>query len=227
MKTQNVVLLSLAIIIAAAIVSLGLTHITEKKGVVSVRGLAEREVDADLAVWPLTYSVGGNDLQTIRKSVIEKNKIVEAYLKRKGLTKDDYTIQAPDLTDNTVNSYARDARYDYVARQVVLVRSTNVAAVKDAHANSLDLLAEGIAITIDYSSKVEYDFTKLNDVKPEMVDEAQKNALKAAEQIVGNGVAKLKIKSASQGYFSVEDAAQGLEDRKKVRVVTTIQYTIE
>lgn len=227
MKTQNIVLLSLSIIISAVIVSFGLTHITEKKGIVSVRGLAEREVEADLAVWPLTYSVGGNDLQSIRKSVIEKNKVVEAYLKRKGLSQTDYTIQAPDLTDNTVNSYVRDARFDYIARQVVLVRSANVTAVKEAHANSLDLLAEGIAITIDYSSKVEYDFTKLNDIKPEMVDEAQKNALKTAEQIVGSNAARLKIKSASQGYFSVEDAAQGLEDRKKVRVVTTIQYTIE
>ena len=80
----------------------------------------------------------------------------------------------------------------------------------------------------DYDSKVSYEFTKLNDIKPEMIAEATKNARTAAEQFARDSNSKVgKIKKASQGLFTIQDAAAGLEDKKNVRVVNTVEYLLK
>ncbi len=235
---KNIVLgavIGIAIVFAAYILSGGFGKIASGFGtiakpdrIVSVRGLAEREVDADLAVWPLSFSLGGDNLQDLQKDIVDKIAITSGYLKKFELTDADYTVQAPSLTDMTLMSYSNEkTNYKYIARQVILIRSKNVAAVKKAQEHSLDLMSHNIAVQRDYDSKVQYEYTSLNDIKPEMIGEATKNARAAAEQFASDsGSAVGKIKTATQGWFSIEDAAPGLEERKKVRVVTTIEYIL-
>ena len=141
----------------------------------------------------------------------------------------DYTVNAPAITDTSVNPYMDNdkARFTYIAKQVILVRSSNVSAVKKAQSESLDLIGQGIAVTQDYDSKVLYDFTGLNAIKPDMIAEATKNARLAAEQFARDSGSKVgKIKTATQGLFSIENAATGLEEKKTVRVVTTVVYLL-
>ena len=235
---KNIVLgavIGIAIVFAAYILSgcfgkiaSGFGTIAKPYRIVSVRGLAEREVDADLAVWPLSFSLGGDNLQDLQKDIVDKIAITSDYLKKFELTDADYTVQAPSLTDMTLMSYSNEKiNYKYIARQVILIRSKNVAAVKKAQEHSLDLMSQNIAVQRDYDSKVQYEYTSLNDIKPEMIGEATKNARAAAEQFASDsGSAVGKIKTATQGWFSIEDAAPGLEERKKVRVVTTIEYIL-
>ena len=100
--------------------------------------------------------------------------------------------------------------------------------MKSAYADSLELVSAGIAVNQDYDSKVSYEFTKLNDIKPEMIAEATKNARTAAEQFAHDSNSKVgKIKKATQGLFTIEDAAVGLEDKKSVRVVNTVEYLLK
>ena len=206
----------------------GFGTIAKPDRIVSVRGLAEREVDADLAVWPLSFSLGGDSLQDLQTDIVNKIAIATDYLKKYGLAETDYTVQAPSLTDTTLVTYSNDkAPYHYIAKQVILVRSKNVIAVKNAQEHSLDLMGQNIAVERDYDSKVLYDYTSLNDIKPEMIGEATKNARAAAEQFASDSGSSVgKIKTATQGWFSIEDAAPGLEERKKVRVVTTVEYIL-
>ena len=92
-----------------------------------------------------------------------------------------------------------------------------------------ELLKQGIAIIGgDWEYKVSYDFTGLNDVKPQMIEEATKNARLAAEKFAKDSNSKLgKIKHASQGQFSIEDRDANTPFIKHIRVVTTIDYSLE
>ena len=222
--------IGISIVMAAVILALGLANIITPERSVSVRGLAEREVDADLAVWNMSFSMGENSLESMQKSILEKNEIIKKYLIKHGLEESDFTVKPAAITDNSLNSYMDQTKitYQFVARQTILVRSEKIEAVKSAYADSLELVSAGIAVNQDYDSKVSYEFTKLNDIKPEMIAEATKNARTAAEQFAHDSNSKVgKIKKATQGLFTIEDAAVGLEDKKSVRVVNTVEYLLK
>lgn len=222
--------LCVAIVLAAGIMASGMTKIVKQDRSVTVRGLAEREVDADLAVWPITFTVGSNSLQNIQSEIVKKSSIVAKFLESHGLTSEDYTIQAPKITDNTVNPYLDHEKmmFNYLAQETILVRTAKVSVVKEAQADSLKLTGEGVAIQQDYGSNVSYEFTGLNSIKPEMIAEATENARLAAEQFAHDSKSKVgKIKKATQGLFSIDDAAVGLEEKKNIRVVTTVEYSLK
>lgn len=232
MKDLKTIILSVSVsvIASAVILSVGLSNIARADKTVSVRGLAEREVDADLAVWPLTFSLGSNDLSELQKDILAKTEIVKNYLAEYELSSEDFTVQSPSITDNSMNPYMdkNQVRYTYIAETVVLVRSSKVEQVKKAQSDSLKLMSDGIAVSKDYKSKISFEFTKLNDIKPQMIAEATKNARTAAEQFARDSGSKVgKIKRASQGLFSIEDAAADLSERKTIRVVTTVEYLLK
>ena len=222
--------IGISIVMAAVILAVGLANIITPERSVSVRGLAEREVDADLAVWNMSFSMGENSLESMQRSIVEKTEVIKKYLIKHGLEESDFTVKPAAITDNSLNSYMDQTKitYQFVARQTILVRSGKIEAVKSAYADSLELVSAGIAVNQDYDSKVSYEFTKLNDIKPEMIAEATKNARTAAEQFAHDSNSKVgKIKKATQGLFTIEDAAVGLEDKKSVRVVNTVEYLLK
>lgn len=229
MKTVHIVILSAALIVCSLFIALGLGNVMHQSRSVTVRGLAEKEVPADMAVWRLTFSVGGNDLPSLQKDIIGKTHTVTDFLKAHGLDENDFSVRAPEITDTSMELYIDSSRRDfvYIARQTVLVRSGKVASVKKAADDTLELMGKGISVRSDYDSKVNYEFNGLNQIKPEMIASATENARAAAEQFAHDSHSKVgKIMSASQGLFSIEDAAQGMEDLKRVRVVTTVVYAL-
>lgn len=230
---KNVLVLALTccatVIISSLIISGGLSKIVHENRTVSVRGLAEKEVDADMAVWRLSFSLGDNDLISLQKGIVAKTQIVTQFLEAHGLNSEDYSVLSPEINDTTVNVYldANRRTFDYVAKQAVLIRSTKVQSVKETAGSTLELLGKGISVSSEYDSKVSYEFNGLNAIKPEMIASATENARLAAEQFARDSHSKVgKISSASQGLFSIDDAAVGLEDKKRVRVVTTVVYTL-
>ncbi len=228
-KLPSEIVISLAVIISSVILSYGFTKIMHQNRTVSVRGLAEREVDADMAVWRLSFSIGGNDLPALQKEIVSKTEIVRAFLKAHDIDESDYTVLSPEITDVTVNMYMDATRrsFNYVAKQTVLIRSGKIEKIKAAAGDTLQLIGKGISVTSDYDTKVSYEFNGLNAIKPEMIAQATENAREAAEQFARDSHSKVgKIVTASQGLFSIEDAAIGLENRKKVRVVTTVIYSL-
>ncbi len=222
-------IIALSIIVASAFIAFGLFNVTATDRTVTVRGLSEHEYDADFAVWPIKFSVSGDDLSIVRDEITDKLTLVSLYLDRFGFTEDEITIKEPSVTDALSNYYsANDAPFRYIAEITVFVRSSNVSAVKEALSSSLDLIGQGVALRSEYDSRVQYLFTKLNDVKPLMIAEATENAREAAEQFaVDSGSEVGKIVSASQGLFSIEDASPGLPEKKTVRVVTTVEYFLK
>ena len=227
---NNFYFLGICLVIASIVISLGFSSINPKEASVSVRGLAQREVNADLAVWQLSFGLGDNNLENLQKSIKEKSESVSLYLKDKGLDERDFSVLSPSITNNLLDPYINQEKmqYIYIAKLNFLIRTDKISAVKKAHEGLLELVDKGIAIKQDYENKINYEFTKLNDIKPEMIALATKNARKAAEQFAKDSNSNLgKIKHATQGLFSIENAATGLEERKIVRVVTQIQYLLK
>lgn len=216
-------------IICSLILAFGMGNIMHSQRTVSVRGLSEKEVDADLAVWKLSFSTGSNDMKDLQNQIIRETKLAEAFLESHNLNASDYTVLSPEINDATVNMYSDPGRrnYDYVGKQTILIRSSNVQGVKAAAQDTIQLLGQGVSVSSDWDGKVQYYFNGLNTIKPEMIAEATENARKAAEQFARDSKSKVgKIQSASQGLFSIEDAAPGLEYKKNVRVVTTVVYSL-
>ena len=227
---SKIITICVTVLLAAGLLTVGLFNIVKTDRSVTVRGLAEREVVADMAIWPLKFTVGSNNLASLQNDIIAKTAEVTKFLNEYSLDAEDYTIQAASIRDYSVDPYInRDSiKYNYLATQTVLVRTSKVDLLKKAQSDSLKLAGRGIAVSQDYDTKVTYEFTGLNEIKPEMIAEATLNARKAAEQFAHDSNSRVgKIKKATQGLFSIEDAAVGLEEKKNVRVVTTVEYLLK
>jgi hypothetical protein len=215
-------------VLSAAVAAYGFASARSGERVVTVRGLAEREVDADLAVWPLTFSVASDSLESLRSQVAAGTEAIRVFLKDADIADGDISFAPPTIKDTRADLYGGPSEgktYRYVAQATVLVRSKAVGAVLGAMQRSLDLVGKGVAVTRNYESQSQFLFTGLNAVKPQMIAEATRNARAAAEQFAQDSGSRVgKIKRASQGLFSIDDADPSLPQRKILRVITTVDY---
>jgi hypothetical protein len=210
------------------LLSNGIVKLKSLERTVTVKGLAEREVPADVAVWPILFQEADNDLGKIAATIQEKNAVVSAFLVEKGFKAEDISIAAPVITDRQAQQYDTSGanKYRYSGKSTITVYSTDVDRVRKTTELLVELGKRGIAIGGDeYQGKTAFLFTKLNDLKPGMIEEATQNARAVAEKFAADSKSRLgKIKSASQGLFSVEDRDTGTPYMKKVRVVSTVEY---
>ncbi len=225
-----------ALIIAIGIVVLGLSL---KSGIdnfayndrhVTVRGLAEREVKANKVTWPIVYKQVGNDLQALWSNINSTNETIVKFLTDNGVSRDEILVNAPQVIDLQADRYSsNDIRFRYNVTSIITVTSSEVDKINALINRQAELLKVGIAITAgDWDNKVTYDFTDLNAIKPDMIAEATKNAREAAEKFAADSDSNIgKIRSASQGQFSIEDRDQYTPYIKKIRVVSTIVYYLE
>jgi len=222
------VLIGLAMVASSWIIAGGFGQIAKPDRTVTVRGLAEREVNADLAVWSLRFELGGNDTEAVHKDIQEKTAVIQAFLKKYGLDETDYTIRSPEITDTSLNLYATDKpAFRYFASETIFIRSSKIDKIKQASVQLIELTSQGIVLAADYDTKPAYEFIGLNAIKPEMIGEATQNARSAASKFASDSGSSVgKIKNATQGYFSIDKAAPGLDDKKKIRVVTTVEYIL-
>lgn len=208
----------------------GIIRSKEAVRTVSVKGLSEREVPADKVIWPLVYKEIGNDLQTIYRTVNAKNAIVIDFLKSNDIPESEISVAPPAIVDIQADRYGNQAvPYRYNVTSVITVSSNQVDKVRDLIVKQSSLLAKGVAIvTGDYQYNTQYLFTKLNELKPEMIAEATQNARIAAEKFAKDSDSKLgKISSAYQGQFSITDRDANTPYLKNVRVVTSVVYYLK
>ena len=201
--------------------------IKEYERVVSVKGLAEREVPADIAVWPIRFAAGDNNLTALYGTLERNTAEIQRFLTEAGFTADEITTAAAIVTDKLAERYAdQNASLRYTAQQTITVYSGKVDLVRKSQEGLAELGKKGIAFGGDeYSQRITYLFTQLNDLKPAMVEEATRNARAVAEQFAADSDSQLgKLKSARQGQFSIEDRDNNTPYLKKVRVVSTVDY---
>lgn len=233
MKTnwmKEAAILTIGLIVLGYSLRGGIESFIEKERVVSVKGLAEKEVAANKVTWPLTFKVVGNDLTDLYNHIKQGNRTITAYLKSNGISEDEISINAPEIIDMKAERYnSNNTPYRYNVTSIIIVTSNQVDKVRQLLAEQSELLKQGIALTSDdYRYSIQYEYTLLNDIKPQMIEEATRAARQAGEQFAKDSDSRLgKIKRASQGQFSISDRDANTPHIKHIRVVTTVDYFLK
>lgn len=202
---------------------------------ISVKGLSEREVKADLALWALRFVVTGNDLATTQADVKRNADIVNGFLKKHGFADGEIELQAPQVTDRLAQMYSSgEFNTRFIIAQQIVLRTADVDKVAVANRDTSVLVEQGVVLSNEYGPvRPSYLFTGIADIKPEMLEEATIRAREAAETFAADSGSRLGgIRRAWQGQFSIlpRDDTPGAQESeqimKTVRVVSTIDYLL-
>jgi uncharacterized protein len=197
----------------------------------SVKGLSERDVKANLAIWPIKFSVAAEDLGVLQEKMETNSQIVLAFLKENGIDSTEIVQGLPIVSDREDERLERQTptlpRYRGVVSLVV--RSPNVDVIKKAIQRGETLLSKGVGVVgNDTDNQTHFIYTALNDIKPDMIREATANARASAEKFAQDSKSKVgKIRTASQGVVEIEDRDAASPEWKRVRVVTTVDFFLE
>lgn len=229
-RTVPALLVAVGIVLLGLCVKGGMDNFSNRDRVIAVRGLAEKQVMANKVTWPIVCKEVGNDLPAIYAKITATNSALQQWLTSNGVDPAEISVNPPDIVDLQAERYgSRDFQYRYNVTSVVVVTSKNVEKVNDLIKRQTELLKQGIAITAgDYNYQTLYEYTDLNAIKPGMIADATHNAREAADKFAADSQSKIgKIKTASQGQFSIENRDPYTPYIKNVRVVTTITFYIE
>lgn len=224
-------LLALGVAAGGVFIGKGIENARTGDRAVTVRGLSERIVKADLAVMALKFAAAGDDLQATQADVDADTATIRAFLKARGYQGSEVDLGRLEVTDQFAREYQQqNVAARYRVAQTVIVRTTNVDRVQATTRQLDELVRKGVVLQ-DYTGP-SYIFTKINDVRPAMIAEATASARSGAQQFARDSGAELGgIRSATQGSFEIlgrddvgyEAASQVF---KKVRVVTTVSYRL-
>lgn len=201
---------------------------------VSVKGISEREVKADLVLWPLRFVATGDELATVQAKSRADADAVRRFLTGAGVPGDAIEVQGIEVTDVLANAYRSgptDSRF--IVAQTLMVRSTDVDRIASVSQRLGELVDAGVVLSSEGGGGPYYLFTKLNEVKPAMIAEATKRAREGAEQFAADSGSRVGgIHRANQGLFQIlarDDTPGTTEQRqvaKTVRVVSTVDYLL-
>lgn len=223
-------LVALSICVLGWFIKSGMDDYAYKDRKVTVKGLSEMIVEADKVTWPIVSKEVGNDLPSLYGKLDATQSKIKDFLKKNGITDEEIAVNAPTVIDMNAREYGdRNYPYRYIITSVITITSDKVSDVRNILARQGDLLKEGVAIVDGgYENIVEYEFVAFPEHKPKMMQEAIANAEKTAQQFAENSHSKLnKIVSADQGQFSIEALNTNTPWMKKVRVVTTVTYSLK
>ena len=228
-NTPAAVVLAIGIALAGYLVGNALIESRTSERRVSVRGLSEREVPANLVLWPIVFSVTSDDLVDLQRQADVGVVKVRAFL-GDAFPAEQISVSPPRVQDREAQGMSGDGRQRdrYMAEVVVTVRTDQIDAARKAIERSGELVKQGVAVIRSYEYSTQYLYTDLEKVKPEMIAEATKDARRAAEQFAqDSGSTVVAIRTAQQGLFSIEDRDQFSPQLKRIRVVTTVDYYLE
>lgn len=238
MQTLAAIVLAAGLALGGMFVGYGFARGRSADRYVEVKGLSEKPVKANLALWPLRFTVAANELGAAQADAARATSEVLAFLKRHGIDPSAAELQNLQVNDSQTEMYRGDRSGPrFVINQTIMVRSTAVDTVIRASQRVTELVSAGIVL----SSTGEFGgtgptfiFNGLNELKPSMIAEATANARAAAEQFARDSGSSLGgIKQANQGVFVIlpRDQAPGINEgsqpEKTVRVVSTVQYFLD
>lgn len=227
---KQALILAFGIIVLGDSVNSGLKSLAGKDRKVVVKGLAEKEVEADKVTWPIVSKEIGNDLPELYQTINNTTGTIRKFLLQNGLKADEISVNAPVVIDLNAERYGDNRNpYRYNITSIITVTSSNVKLVRSIIARQGELLKKGVAIVDGgYENPVKYEFVAFRQMKPKMMQEAIENAEQTAAQFAENSKSQIdKIMNADQGQFSIEDRDSNTPYIKKVRVVTTVTYSLK
>ncbi len=232
-NSSNAIIFAVGAILSAGLLSYGLmSSVNDFRSfdrVVAVKGLAEREVKADTAIWPLRVVRAGNAQNIVYEELDKDIQAIREFLVSHGFSDDEISISAPNVLDKLAERWASDdVGLRYTGDQTLTVYTDKVDQVRLLRQQLSELGKQGVSLGGDsYYTMVEYHFNGLNDIKPSMIEESARNAREVALRFAEHSDSRLgKIRTASQGQFSISDRDSNTPHLKIVRVVSTVEYQL-
>ena len=218
--------IAVGIICLGWFVKAGIDNFANKDRHVTVKGLAEREVPADKVTWSIGTKVTGNDLPMLYESINLQLDKIKSFLKQNGLDEKEITVNPPTINDLEAREWGENNKsFRYIVSTTITVATGKVEQVNKAIFRQAELLKQGVAIE---NSDAQYEYASFQQMKPEMMTEAIRNAQKTAEQFAQASNARLgEIQTAGQGQFEIDNRDENTPYIKKLRVVTTITYSLK
>ncbi len=223
-------LIGVALVISSLVLGAAVKDFRSYDRYVSVRGFAEREVPADLAYWPISFSAAGNELQKIQQELDASAEKVLEFLDRHGLGEADVSTSSPRINDQHAFGVSQQhmPANRFTAQSVITVRTEEAKAVKQAMAAAGELVSEGVVLVHSYEFQPRFEFTGLADIKPDMIAQATRDARSAARQFARDSDSTVgAIRRANQGLFTINDRDDFTPEIKRVRVVTSVDYFLK
>ena len=219
-------LIALGIVCLGWFIKAGIDDFAEKDRKVTVKGLAEREVPADKVTWSIGTKVTGNDLPMLYENISVQTQKIKQFLLKYELPEGEITINPPSVSDLEAREWGDNNRgFRYIVNTTITVATNKVEQVNKAISNQAELLKQGVALG---ENTPMYEYASFQQMKPEMMAEAIKNAQKTAEQFAEASNADLgSILTADQGVFSIDNRDENTPYIKKLRVVTTVTYSLK
>jgi len=225
-RWKEAIILALGLLLLGMNIKWGIDNFANKDRKVTVKGLAEREVQADKVTWSISTNQMGNDLPTLYDNINTQTGKIKAFLTERGIDADEITVNPPSVNDLEANQWSENRKgFRYIINTTVTVSTGKVEQVNKAIMQQGELLKQGVALEGSYPS---YEYVSFQQMKPEMMEEAIKAAQKTAEQFAEASDSKLgKIQTAGQGQFEIDDRDANTPYIKKLRVVTTVTYSLK
>jgi hypothetical protein len=228
--------LALGIAAGGWFVGKGFTEARTGDRYVTVKGVSERDVEADLAIWPMSFVATSNKLDEAQAKISGDAHVVIDFLSDAGIPLHEIELQNLQVTDLLAQAYrSGPVQSRFIVAQTLVVRSRDVERIAAASQRIGELVKAGVVLSAEGQSMQGpfYIFTGLNEVKPPMIAEATKSARAGAEQFAADSGSRVGgIRRANQGLFQIlaRDRAPGLQEskqiRKTVRVVSTVEYLL-
>ncbi|WP_166263366.1 SIMPL domain-containing protein [Marinobacter caseinilyticus] len=233
MRTVAALIMSIAVVASAMLIGQGLRDLRTGDRFVTVKGVAEREVTADLALWPLRFIATGDTLAEAQQQARSSRDSIMAFLQLQAIAQDAVELQRLDVTDTQANPFQGNANSQrFIINSTLMVRTPDIDKVRQASQAMGELVDSGVVLSADYGpSGPTYIYSGLNAIKPAMIAEATAAARESAKQFAADAATELgELRRANQGVFQIlpRDQAPGIVEAqqpvKTVRVVSTVEY---
>ncbi len=222
-------ILALGLVISSIFIGSAIRDFRLADRFVEVKGFAEREVPADLAIWPVSYQLAANSLGELREQMRQADEAVIAFLKLRGFTDEEISRNPPRINDQWMHLYGDQRPANrYTAERTLTLKTRRVEATTRALQESAELIDQGVVLAPGWGQAAQFLFTGLEAIKPMMIAEATADARRAAAQFAEDSDSRVgDIRTARQGFFSITERDPSMPETKLVRVVTTIEYLLD
>lgn len=220
-KNNGVGFIGIALVIFCAIFFLSARGFSDQGKYVEVKGLSEKIVKADTAIWSLNFEVKSNNVDTLYADIERNLTVIKTFLKEKGFDEAEINVAPVNIYQDTY----KDALFRYNSNTQLSVYTKKVDLVKSASKETLLLVKKGVTMN---QNSVDFRFSDINSIKPEMLGEAIKNARETAGQFAKDSGSSIGgISRGNQGVFDITDKDPGSPEYKKIRVVSTLRFLLK
>lgn len=220
-KNYNVWIIGLVVLVFSAIFFFAAQNFSKQGSYVEVKGLSERIVKADVAVWSINFEVKSNNVDSLYSDIEKNISVIKNFLKEKGFEDGEISVAPVNIYQDTY----REALFRYNSTNQLSVYTKKVDLIKSVSKDTLVLIKNGIVMSQNSTS---FEFSDINSIKPEMLAEALNNARDTAQKIAEESGSSLGgLHRGNQGVFDISEKDPGSPEYKKIRLVSTLQFLIK